>query len=173
MKINRKITLLKVLPLILAILFTSLLSAQENGKKIQFGGGIGASFGSNYTDVSLSPSAIYNFNQYLAAGVGLQGSYVRVKNNYKSYLYGGSIIGLVNPIEQIQFSVELEQVRVNSEFEILGEDSIKRNFWNTALFLGLGYRTQNVTIGARYNVLHDKNKTVYYEALMPFVRVYF
>ena len=148
-------------------------SKSDFWEKVQFGGGVGASFGNNYTDVSLAPGAIYNFNEYLAAGIGLQGSYVRVRNNYNSYIYGGSIVGLVNPIEQIQISVELEQVRVNSEFEILGEDSIKRNFWNTALFLGLGYRTQNVTIGARYNVLHDKNKAVYYEAFMPFVRVYF
>jgi hypothetical protein len=32
---------------------------------------------------------------------------------------------------------------------------------------------ENVTIGARYNVLFDKDKNVYGEAFMPFVRVFF
>jgi hypothetical protein len=51
--------------------------------------------------------------------------------------------------------------------------NLKENFWNTGLFLGAGYRTQNVTIGARYNVLFDKDRNVYGDAFMPFVRVYF
>lgn len=47
------------------------------------------------------------------------------------------------------------------------------NFWNTALFLGAGYRTNNATIGIRYNVLHNDNNNIYTTAFMPFVRVYF
>lgn len=138
--------------------------------KVQYGGGIGLSVGTGYTDISVAPGAIYNFNPFVAAGVGLQGSYLRVKGNYESYLYGGSLIGLFNPIEQIQLSAELEEVRVNTNF-ILG--GFSNNFWNTALFFGAGYRTQNVTIGARYNVLYQKNDLVYSDAFMPFVRVYF
>jgi hypothetical protein len=37
---------------------------------VQFGGGVGLGFGSNYTDISLAPSAIYNFNEYVALGLG-------------------------------------------------------------------------------------------------------
>jgi hypothetical protein len=33
-------------------------------QNVQFGGGVGLGFGSNYTDISLAPSAIYNFNEY-------------------------------------------------------------------------------------------------------------
>jgi hypothetical protein len=139
-------------------------------QRVQFGGIVGASVGSGYTDVTLAPSGIYNFNPYFAAGVGLQGTYVRVKNSYEAYIYGGSIIGLFNPIEQIQVSAELEQVRVNRNF-VGAFDS--DNFWNTALFLGAGYHVQNVTIGARYNVLYNENDFVYSDAFMPFVRVYF
>jgi hypothetical protein len=36
---------------------------------VQFGGGVGLGFGSNYTDISLAPSAIYNFNEYVALGL--------------------------------------------------------------------------------------------------------
>jgi hypothetical protein len=90
--------------------------------------------------------------------------------NYISYIYGGSLIGLVNPIEKIQLSAELEQLRVNQEFP---DFDGKNNFWNTALYLGAGYYTGNVTIGVRYNVLFNKNDLVYSEAFMPFVRIYF
>ena len=183
MKIPNKIALLKTLPLFFAITLSCGLFAQNEASetksksdfwaRVQFGGNAGANFGSGYTDVSLAPGAIYNFNRYLAAGLGLQGSYVSVKQQYNSYIYGGSLIGLVNPIEEFQLSVEVEQVRVNSEFEYLGEPKIKDNFWNTALFFGAGYRADNFTIGFRYNVLHDRDKSVYYEPFMPFVRVYF
>jgi hypothetical protein len=38
-------------------------------QNVQFGGGVGLGFGSNYTDISLAPSAIYNFNEYIALGL--------------------------------------------------------------------------------------------------------
>jgi hypothetical protein len=41
------------------------------------------------------------------------------------------------------------------------------------LFLGGGYRTGNVIVGMRYNILHNSNNNVYNEAFMPFVRVFF
>ncbi len=140
---------------------------------VQFGGGFGASVGSGYTDITLAPSAIYNFNEYVAAGVGLQGSYVSSKNHFSSAIYGASLVTLFNPLEQVQLSVELEQLRVNSIVKIIGNPDIKDNFWNTALFLGGGFRSNNVTIGARYNVLWNKNDYVYSDAFMPFIRVYF
>ncbi|TRX36356.1 hypothetical protein [Flavobacterium restrictum] len=139
--------------------------------KVQFGGGIGLNFGSGYTDISLSPSAIYNVNQTVALGISLQGGYISSKNYYESYTYGGSLIGLINPIPQIQLSAELEQLRVNTNYD----SSLYKsdNFWSTALYLGAGYRSGNVTIGARYDVLHNDAKSIYSEAFMPFVRVYF
>lgn len=146
---------------------------------VQIGGGLGLGFGSGYTDISLAPSAIYNFNRYFAAGVGLNGNYVRFKryssdiDEYRSWIYGGSLIGLFMPIEQIQLSVELEQLRVNSRLETVDFGTQHENFWNTGLFVGAGYRAQNVTVGLRYNLLYDRNKTVYADSWMPFVRVYF
>lgn len=152
-------------------LFSSFVSFGQSGdKKFQIGGGLGLNFGSGFTDATVAPSVIYNFNQYFAAGVGLQGSYVRVKNYYESYIYGGSLIALVSPIEQIQLSAELEQLRVNTNFSNTDEED---NFWNTALYLGAGYRAQNVTIGVRYNVLYNEDRSVYSEPFMPFIRVYF
>jgi hypothetical protein len=143
--------------------------------KVRFGGGLGLNFGSGFTEIMIAPSAIYEFNEYVATGVGLQWSYINVKNrsamlnDYTANAYGGSWIILANPIPELQLSAELEQLRVNVNFSNGKSD----DFWNTALFLGAGFRTQNVTAGVRYNVLHKTSKNVYHEALMPFVRIYF
>jgi hypothetical protein len=147
--------------------------------KVRFGGGLGAAFGSGYTDVAVAPGAIYQFNQYAALGVGLQGSYARQRDYYSSFMYGASVVGLFNPIPQIQLSAEIEQLRVNLNVDERFATNYPylnfrdRNFWNTALFLGAGYQMENVTIGLRYNVLYSKKDLVYNDALMPFVRVYF
>ena len=151
---------------------TSVKKKSEFWKKVQIGGGLGLNVGGGFTDITIAPSAIYNVNDYLSLGVGLQGSYVSVKNNYNSFIYGGSLIGLVNPIPQIQLSVELEELKVNTRFDSYFQIP-SRHFWNTGLFLGAGYRSNNVTIGARYNVLYRENDNVYSNAFMPFIRVYF
>jgi hypothetical protein len=179
MKKNHFLAVSKPFLIFVSLFFFTSLWAQQNSyrstssddfwEKVQFGGGIGLSFGSGYTDIALSPSAIYNFNETFALGMSLQGGYISSKNYYKSYTYGGSLIGLINPIPQIQLSAELEQLRINTDYIHLESD----NFWNTALYLGAGYRSGNVTIGARYDVLHDDNKSIYSDAFMPFVRVYF
>lgn len=142
-------------------------------EKVQIGGGLGLSFGSGYTDISIAPSAIYNVNPYLAVGLGLQGSYVSSNGYYTSAIYGASILTFINPIPQIQLSINLNESRVNNTYEAQGGNNISENFWNTALFLGAGYRTGNVTVGLTYNVLFDEDDNVYGDAVMPFVRAYF
>ena len=138
--------------------------------QVQFGGTFGLAIGNGFTNVVVAPSAIYNFNEYLAAGAGLQYSVVNQDNLFSSKMYGGSLIGLVQPIEQVQLSVELEQLRVHYKSE---QSNYSEHFWNTGLFLGAGYRFENITIGFRYNVLFEKDKGVYGDALIPFVRVFF
>ncbi|QIE59684.1 hypothetical protein G5B37_08930 [Rasiella rasia] len=140
-------------------------------ERVQFGGGLGVSFGNGNFSGSISPSAVYNFNDYVAMGPSLIVSY-QSSDFFKSTLYGGSWITLVNPIPAIQLSAELEQLRVNQEIEFI-EGTEKDNFWSTALFAGAGYRSGPVTIGLRYNLLHNENDRVYATAWNPFVRVYF
>lgn len=178
MKKNYFFTKFTVLLVFAVVSFSLSTQAQQsigNGfnKNVQFGGGIGLNFGSGFTDVSISPSAIYNVNPYFALGGSLQFGYINVKNNYETFTYGGSLIGLVNPIPQIQLSAELEQLRFNTNYKPFFGNLASDNFWNTALYLGAGYRSNNVTFGVRYNVLHDDNKSIYSEPFMPFVRVFF
>lgn len=168
-----------LLIVIIALISNALLAQQQSitsnsssdfWKNVQFGGGIGLGFGTGYTDITLAPSAIYNFNEYVALGLGAQYTYLKQQNYYASHLYGGSIIGLFNPIPEIQLSAELEELRVNINLD--GSNSNSQDYWNTGLFLGAGYRSGNVTMGARYNVLNDSNN-IYGSAFMPFVRLYF
>ncbi len=138
-------------------------------EKVRFGGGFGVNFGNNATNINLSPTLFYPVNEKFTIGAGLQGSYVEARNNFTSYIYGASIIGLANVIPEIQLSAELEQLRINTTFDSL---NVKESSWNSAIFIGAGYVTGNVTFGVRYNVLHN-NRSIYSEAWMPFFRVMF
>ncbi|MDO6621649.1 alpha-ketoglutarate decarboxylase [Oceanihabitans sp. 1_MG-2023] len=162
--------------------FATSAKAQDNNvkqksafwQKVRFGGGIGLSTSNNIFSATLAPSAIYQFNNTFALGVGLSGSYLRNKNTlrkYKSTIVGGSIIGLYNPINEIQISGELEQNNVSRNFD--DSSYSDENYWSPALFIGAGYRTRNITIGVKYDLLFDDNKSIYANAWSPFVRVYF
>jgi len=139
--------------------------------KVRLGGGIGIGFSNRGFNGTISPSAIYQFNDYIAAGIGVNLSFYKF-NDQKFWAYGPSAIVLANPIPQIQISGEFEQLRVNSSFRTTN-GTIENDFWSPALFLGLGYRTQFATVGIRYNVLYDNEESIYLNAWTPFVRVYF
>lgn len=165
---------------ILLICFLTLFSfAQEATTKnkfwdnVEFGGGLGLNFGDGFFSTAVSPNALYRFSPYIATGVGLNFSYSSLKNQYKSTVLGGSIIGLFNPYELVQLSTEFEQLHVSRNFEQGYGINVKNDYWYPALFLGLGYSSNNVTFGIRYDVLYDRDKSIYSEAWMPFVRFYF
>ena len=48
---------------------------------VQLGGGFGLGIGNDFTNITLAPSAIYNFNEYFALGTGLQYSYLKQKKS--------------------------------------------------------------------------------------------
>lgn len=153
-------------------------SEQNFWEKVRFGGGIGLGFGDGYTNLGLAPSALYEINNQFAAGVGLQYNYTRLKNDYSSSSYGVNLLGTYNPIPQFQFSLELEQLRVNNKIDAYSFNGnyypeTKSSFWNTALFVGAGFSSGNATIGIKYNLLFNKNDRVYADSWMPFVRFYF
>ena len=139
--------------------------------RVRFGGTVGLGFTNNGFNGSISPSAIYQFTDQFAAGTSLSFNYAKF-NDDKFLAYGGSILSLFNPIPQLQFSSEYEQLRINRTLNT-GTINIEDNYWLPALFVGVGYSTYNVTFGLRYDLLYDDNKSIYGNALMPFVRVYF
>ena len=138
---------------------------------VRFGGGIGLSFGNGFFSGTLAPSGIYQFNSKFSAGVGLNATYNEQDNFYKSTVFGASVIGLFSPIRELQLSAEFEQLNVSRKFD--DPIFIDENFWYPALFMGLGYGSGNVTFGFRYDVLYDRQKSIYADPWVPFVRVFF
>jgi hypothetical protein len=138
---------------------------------VRFGGGIGLSFGDGFFSGTISPTGIYDFNSKFSAGVGLNATYNKQDNFFKSTIFGASIIGLFNPIQELQLSAEFEQLNVSRKFE----DSVfkSENYWYPALFMGIGYGNGNVTFGIRYDLLYSREKSIYADPYMPFVRVFF
>ena len=150
--------------------------AQENKENfwnhVRFGGGLGLNFGDGFFSSTIAPSGIYEFNDVFALGLGLNATFNNLKREYKSTILGGSLIGLVNIINEVQVSAEFENLHVNRRYDVtlnFPED----NYWIPALFLGAGYRSGNITLGIRYDVLYDKNKSIYIDPWAPFVRFYF
>lgn len=139
-------------------------------KKVRFGGGFAANLGNNFTNLGVSPTAIYPVNEKFALGTSAQFSYMKQRQFFENTVYGVGVLGLYNPVPDIQLSAELDQLRVNQR---LMSSSVENNFWNTALFLGGGYQTNQVIIGVRYNVLFREGDNLYGAAWMPFVRVFF
>ncbi|WP_417212744.1 alpha-ketoglutarate decarboxylase [Bizionia sp.] len=161
-------------------LITMSVTAQNNSNDfwshVRFGGAVGLSFSGDYFSGTLAPSAIYRFNPQFAMGVSLNGTYSSRKDYYKSTILGGSVLGLFNPIPQLQLSAEFEELNVSRNWEnrLLIADE---NYWYPALFLGAGYTISSgrvsTAIGIRYDVLYDRDKSIYGSSWMPFFRIYF
>ncbi|MFS4416401.1 alpha-ketoglutarate decarboxylase [Maribacter sp. 2307ULW6-5] len=167
----------KTLTLVLCCLGLALLQAQNPlsqdnfWDRVRYGGGFGLGFTNGGFNGTLAPSAIYEFNKYVAAGAGLNLSYAKFNDN--SFLaYGGSFMTLVHPIPQIQISAEFEQLRINRTLRA-SPNNIEDNYWLPALFVGAGWRSRNVTFGVRYDLLFDEGRSIYANNLMPFVRFFF
>ena len=181
-------TLKSTLIVLLIIIFSNTQSySQEDVPKqksqfwqhVQFGGGVGLSFGNDFFSGTLAPSGVYRFNEKFATGVGLNMSYNSQKYVYQSYVLGTSILGLFNVIPQLQLSAEFEQLYVNRNYEdniiVYGCDTYDcdESFFYPGLYLGAGFSTGPVTMGIRFDVLYDSEKSLYGNAYNPFVRFYF
>ncbi|WP_372474281.1 alpha-ketoglutarate decarboxylase [Capnocytophaga sp. ARDL2] len=174
----------KIITLALGIMFSTYAVAQEYEtpqvspvksffSDVQFGGDIGFGFGSNNrTSIIVAPKAVKPINQYVRAGLGVHYGYHSFGNHSKASIYGGSAIVIGNPIPQIQLMTELEQLRINSTVTNIYNVKSENNFWNTALFIGAGYNMGSVTMGIKYNVLHNSN-SIYVNAWNPFLQVFF
>ena len=165
-----------ILILIFSVFYFQNAKAQKNTSDfwshVRYGGGIGLSFGDGFFSGTIAPSAIYEFDKYFALGLGLNATFNNQKNVYKSTILGGSLIGLVNVIPELQLSAEFEELNVNRRYDV-NLNIADENYWSPALFVGAGYRNGNITFGIRYDVLYDRNKSIYSDPWAPFVRFYF
>ncbi len=137
----------------------------------RFGGGLGLSFGRDAFQLGISPSAMYQVNEYLGVGAGLNYTHAKF-NDYKLNAFGGSLIGLATPVPFLQLSAEFEELHVNRTFSYPNV-SLEESYWVPALYLGAGYASGPVTVGVRFDVLYDSGRSLYANAWSPFIRVYF
>lgn len=162
-----KKTILLILIIVLALTSFAQEDKSNFWENVQFGGGITMGFDNNRTTLGLAPSALYNFNEKFSLGIATSYLYSKIKDADQALnVYGGSLISIYNPIDEIQLSAEFEENIISQS----GFDS--RNA--EALFLGFGYNVaRGVAIGMRYDVLYNEEKSIYGSAFSPIVRVYF
>ncbi len=165
--------------LILSLFFYQSHGQQDDTKSnfwenVRFGGNVGANFGNNFNSILIAPQAIYQVNDNVGVGAGLNYSYSERDLNrfddFKSTIAGASLIAIASPIDLLQVSADFEYLNVNRNF---ADSSFDDNYWVPALFLGAGYRQGNFVIGARYDVLFNDRRSVYANGIQPFVRVLF
>jgi hypothetical protein len=111
---------------ILILFFSSLTSfaqdeSSEGGsgfqkEKLFVGGSFGISVGS-YTFINISPQVGYRFNDFVAAGLGINGQYINSKTYYNTGqdyskasqgVVGLNIFGRIYPINQLMIQVQPE-----------------------------------------------------------------
>lgn len=139
-------------------------------ENVSFGGGLGMGFGNGFFNVSLSPTAIYNFNSKIGIGLGYNLAINKRKKVANSVINGGSVIGLFNIIPQLQASTEFAQNHVYAS--IKNKTSFtETKYWVPSLLLGLGYNTSNIIFGFRYDALYNEKKSIYASPITPFIRI--
>ena len=166
---NRSVFLIGLLLIFSNLSINAQNSNDDFWENVRFGGGFNVGFGSNYTTIAISPSAIYDFSDEFSTGLSL--SYLYSKNktfNTTANVYGASVISLYNPFDNFQFSGEFEELNIN-----FNNGLNQNSYWNPALYLGTAYRTGGISIGLRYDVLYKENKSIYSSALTPVFRIYF
>jgi len=159
----------------LFILNVNQLYAQETkkDKKISFYGGFGLSLSTGYTYLSLQPGIIYHAAPKFRLGAGVQYTYLQSNKTYYGAdytynIYGFNTIILYDPSEGLELSAEFEDLYVKQDY-----NGIQNNFWSPALFAGVGYHYGPVVAGFKFNFLYDSETSIYLDAFVPFVRVYF
>jgi hypothetical protein len=164
----------KINLILVFILFTTGIAfGQKKHKKLQFYGGFSLGISTGYTYVSLQPGVLYNFNDYVKSGVGIQYSYIKSNKNYYGVNYSRNILGfnllaLGYPVKQMELLAEFEDVYVMNNY-----NTAKKNFWSPALFGGIGYKYEHLVFGFKFNFLHKNGESIYQDAFIPYVRFYF
>lgn len=142
----------------------------EPAKNLNFGLGFGLNFVGG-TSISLAPNLTYKLTDQFAIGAGLLFNYTAIKDLQKTTTIGANILGNYYPIPKLLTTIEFTEMHVNRDMII---SNIKDNFWDSALFVGAGYQiTPKISVGGKYNLLYNKDKSVYSSPFVPFVNISF
>lgn len=104
-------------------------------------------------------------------GAGLLFNYTGIKDLQKTTTIGANILGSYYAIPKLLTTIEFAEMHVNRNMLI---NDTKDEFWDSALFVGAGYQiTPKISVGGKFNVLYDKEKSVYSSPFVPFVNISF
>ncbi len=139
--------------------------------KVTIGGGVGLGFG-DQTTIEIAPNLSYQILPNL--DVGVEANYIyNEHNDYKQNAFGGGVFArsyFGNLFGYTSYKIH----SVNSEFDVLGRETIEDNRAVNELWLGGGYRKNlgNITmfLGAMYDILHDDD-SLYNSGFRPYVGV--
>ncbi len=167
---NKTVYLISLLILLLS--FTKMQGQQKN-KKYNFYGGFGLGISTDYTYFSIQPGIIYHWNNKIHSGMGVQYSYMKSNRTYDnigySYnIYGFNLISMYYPIKNMEFSIEFEDLYIRQKYS-----NLINSYWSPAIFGGMAYRYGNLVAGLKFNFLYDRKTSIYQDAFIPFVRIYF
>ena len=139
--------------------------------RVRYGGALGLGFGNNTLNITAAPAAIYPVNEHVALGSNISFNYAKFGED-RFTAYGAGLLAYFTPVRSLQLSSEFEQLRIHRRY-FFNAAEIREEYWLPVLFLGIGYNTGPVTVGIRYDVLYDDNRSIYADPWVPFIRVFF
>lgn len=144
------------------------INQNSNNGKLRVGGDLGLNFGNNsYFGLNISPSVGYMLMDNLETGVTI--GYQYTKNNfYKSNVFSAGSYANYFIMPELFGRVHYEYFNGN---QTVKQTNYKINFDESALWIGGGYQTSGPVrfqAGLMYNVLYNKDKSIFNSALRPF-----
>lgn len=132
----------------------------EGGRKLYFGGNVGASFGS-YTMIGIYPIVGYNITPKLSAGLKFTYEYIadkRYAETYNTSNYGASLFARFRIIPQLYVHAEYAQM----SYDLYNAQGESNRTSVPFVFVGAGYRQSlggAVWLNAQvlFDVLQDSN----------------
>lgn len=147
-------------------------STSKQSSNWKFGMGVGLNFVGG-TNISLAPNLNYKVSKKVSFGVGLQYNYSSIKDLQTTSTFGGTVATMYSPIKKITTLLEFAELHVNTKRETPAGET-EYTYWDSALFIGAGLNiTEKISIGAKYNVLYNKDESVYTSPIIPFVNITF
>lgn len=165
----------KIILFCLLVIFYFNLNAQEikipqkaAGSHWHFGGNVGISVGNHNTGIYVAPSVAYMVNPQLEIGSTIAYQHNKYEN-HKSNIFSGGVFTNYHIIPELFARVHYEYYTGNRK-----NRDISDNFTENALWIGAGYQSfgrVRFQTGIMYNVLYDKDKSVFSNPWRPFAGV--
>lgn len=135
--------------------------AKFDPKKLEFGGGLGMSFGSDITTLTIAPQVGYAFTPRLSAGFGVNYSYYSYSSDFYDRLslnyMGLNVYGRARPVDPIVLQIQPEIYRMWGSSGGVPINRIVPAFLGGAgVIIPLGNRGGGIMMMLYYDLVQDK-----------------